>query len=139
MRPALWIALLTLTSGCAVGRASPQQDARGMESQLSAAGFRRVTADTPERTARLNSLSPYKLDQLQRNGRTYWYYVDPTCHCAWVGDAAAYGRYQNSTAASDRAKYGTPTALNESGTSVDATEDFFSPENPELYGAPGNW
>ena len=118
--------------GCALTRAGQQREARQVETQLAASGFRKVTADTQEKTARLGGLPPYKLDRKPRNGKTYWYYADPACGCAYVGDDAAYSRFQRQVARDDR-------VANETPESMEATQDFFSPENPELYGAPENW
>ncbi len=65
------------------------------EDMLAAAGFSLRPADTPERVASLKSLPPHKFVSQIRHGTVTYVYADPTiCGCLYVGDQAAYGRYQ---------------------------------------------
>jgi hypothetical protein len=89
-------ALTLLCAGCAaIDRANVQDT----EQLLSAAGFDRRPADTPQTQAQLAALPPEKL--LARPGHTagndgaQYVYADPKqCHCVFVGDANAYNAYQ---------------------------------------------
>lgn len=65
------------------------------EDMLAAAGFSLRPADTPDRVASLKGLPPHKFVSSVRNGVVTYVYADPTiCGCLYVGDQAAYGRYQ---------------------------------------------
>ena len=83
---------VALLAGCT---AIEKQDARKTESVLAAAGFQMKPADTPDRVAHLQLLRPFKLVPHDRNGTLFYVYADPkACKCIWVGDQAAYQRYQ---------------------------------------------
>jgi hypothetical protein len=71
------IALLAL--GCA---ANTQQT----ENLLSAAGFRTVIANTPQRQQHLKTLPPNKVTLVQRNGKNYYVYADPAHWQIFVGN-----------------------------------------------------
>src|SRR5262245_1348362 len=90
-RYAVTIGTIVLLGACA---AIQRQDARQTESVLSAAGFQRRPADTPERIAHLKTLRPLKLVPHMKDGRLLYVYADPkNCGCLYVGDEAAYERY----------------------------------------------
>jgi hypothetical protein len=59
---------------------------------LAAAGFDKKVADTPEKLAHLETLTPArKLVAHSRNGQLYYVYADPAvCKCLYVGTAAQY-------------------------------------------------
>jgi len=118
-------------AGCATIH---QREARDIEPRLAAAGFRKLTADTPGKSARLDAMRPYALTRTTHSGKTYWYYADPKCRCAYVGDEVAYRSFRE-----ELARSGQGTAWAESPESMQASEDVFSGENPELYDAPSNW
>jgi hypothetical protein len=71
------ITLLALTVGCA--------NTQHTENLLSAAGFRTVIANTPQRQQQLKVLPPNKVTLVQRNGQNYYVYADPTNNQAYVG------------------------------------------------------
>lgn len=62
------------------------------EQLLTAAGFLRKVADTPEKLAHLETLTPArKLVAHARNGQLYYVYADPgVCKCLYVGTALQY-------------------------------------------------
>ena len=64
------------------------------ESMLSAAGFRTVPADTPERQAHLQSLPPDKITPIQRDGTVYYTFPDPKRNVLFVGQEPQYQEYQ---------------------------------------------
>lgn len=64
------------------------------ENMLSAAGFKEVPADTPERQAHLTSLPVDKITPVQRNGTTYYTFPDPKHNVLYVGKEAQYQEYR---------------------------------------------
>ena len=80
------IALLTMVLGCA----NMQQT----ENLLSAAGFRTIIANTPQRQQHLKTLPPDKVTLLQRNGKNYYVYADPAHWQIFVGTPSQYEKYQ---------------------------------------------
>ena len=79
---------VTVLSACAgIERASP----RGMESELSAAGFKVMAADSAEKQTLLHSLPPRTVTRVARPDQTYYIYADPDlCACLYVGRQAEY-------------------------------------------------
>jgi hypothetical protein len=80
------VALLALAVGCA----NTQQT----ENLLSAAGFRTVIANTPQRQQHLKTLPPDKVTLVQRNGKNYYVYADPAHWQIFVGTPSQYQKYQ---------------------------------------------
>jgi hypothetical protein len=69
------------------------------EQMLAAAGFHMEPATTPEREAQLMALPPHRLLaqplQVAGTATTGYVYADPDgCHCLYIGDEAAYQRFQ---------------------------------------------
>ena len=87
------VVLIAVLAGCAAMR---QERARDKENMLAAAGFQMKPADTPKRVAHLQMLTPLKLLPYTRtDGKLLYVYADPkACKCIWVGDQAAYQRFQ---------------------------------------------
>jgi hypothetical protein len=94
--------ILTKTFGAAVvavaitGCASiANQSAMDTERRLSAAGFQMKLADTPEKMARLKTMTERKVVATTMDGKTVFAYADPTtCKCVYVGSEANYQAYQ---------------------------------------------
>ena len=83
---------LALLTGCA---AIQQAENNSNEQLLAAAGFKALPANTPQRQQTLATLKPYTIKREIR-GNTVWYvYADPKNNLAYIGDQAAYSRYQN--------------------------------------------
>ena len=84
-------------AGCALTQPSPAERAHYLEPMLSAAGFRLVPADTPQKIQRLAALAPLKVSYYAgKDGKTHYWFADPDhCHCFYVGDEAAYQKYQD--------------------------------------------
>ena len=82
--------LALVVGGCAT------QQARQMDGMLAAAGFQVRPANTPEKLQQLKTLKPRVLLQMTKvSGSTYWVVADPTvCQCLYVGNEAAYQRYE---------------------------------------------
>ena len=80
------IALLALTVSCA--------NTQHTENLLSAAGFRTVIANTPQRQEQLKALPPNKVTLVQRNGKNYYVYADQANNQVFVGTPSEYQKYQ---------------------------------------------
>ena len=94
--------------------------AQEKESQLSAAGFMRLQADTPQRTANLQSLPQNQIVFVQRKkGNAYIYADFAGCGCAYVGNEAAYQQYQALRAANNIAQMQETTAMLNSEAAMD--------------------
>ena len=82
------------------------------ESQLSAAGFTRLQADTPQRTANLQVLPQNQMVFAPRKKGNVYIYADYAgCGCAYVGNEQAYQQYQALRAANNIAQMQETTAM----------------------------
>ena len=62
---------------------------------MTAAGFKFLPANTPERQMQFRQLPPHKFSRQIRDGRVFYVYPDPTvCVCLYVGDQNAYATYR---------------------------------------------
>ena len=75
---------------------TPEQQAEQLEPMLSAAGFRMLPADTPERQKQLESLLPLQvLYYVGKTGTLHYYMADPFyCKCMYVGSEENYQKYE---------------------------------------------
>jgi hypothetical protein len=64
------------------------------ENLLSAAGFRTIVANTPQRQQHLKTLPPNKVVLAQRNEKNYYVYADPAHYQIFVGNPSQYQQYQ---------------------------------------------
>jgi hypothetical protein len=86
------VALGLSVTGCATIRAHQTAET---EQILVAAGFQVEPADTPEKLAYLQTLTPGKVVRNVRDGQPQYVYADPeTCKCLYVGDEQRYQKYQ---------------------------------------------
>ena len=83
-----------LAAGVLVAFAIGCSTTKSRENMLSAAGFKMIPADTPERVAHLNSLPPDKITTVQRNGTLYYTFPDPKHNILYVGQQPQYEEYQ---------------------------------------------
>jgi hypothetical protein len=81
------LVVLALALGCAANTQST-------ENLLSAAGFRTIVANTPQRQQHLKTLPPNKVVLVQRNGKNYYVYADPGNNQIYVGNPSQYQQYQ---------------------------------------------
>ena len=85
-------AIVLSLAGCAALQA---QDARATERMLTAAGFQVKTADTPEKLAHLQTLTPGKIVRREQNGEPSYVYADGTvCKCLYAGTEQQYQEYR---------------------------------------------
>ncbi len=82
------------------------------EGQLSAAGFTRLQADTPQKMAKLQALPQNSIVYSPRKKGNAYIYADASgCGCAYVGNEAAYQQYQQIRAANNIAQMQETTAM----------------------------
>ena len=85
--------LMLALAGCAMNR---NQKAVEMEKLLAASGFIMKLADSESKLAQLKELPQRKLVAQNWGGKVRYVYADPSnCKCAYVGDEAAYKRFQD--------------------------------------------
>jgi hypothetical protein len=85
--------LMLALAGCAMNR---NQKAVEMERLLAASGFIMKLADSESKLAQLKELPQRKLVAQNWGGKVRYVYADPSnCKCAYVGDEAAYKRFQD--------------------------------------------
>jgi hypothetical protein len=86
------LALSLVLGGCA---AFERSEARSTEDLLSAAGFRQFPASTPQRINALKTMKPRTITTVNKDGKTYWVYPDPTnCNCLYAGTQDQYDAYK---------------------------------------------
>jgi hypothetical protein len=82
------------------------------EGQLSAAGFVRHEADTPQKVAKLQALPQNTIVFAQRKRGNVYIYADAAgCNCAFIGNEAAYQQYQQIRTANNIAQMQETTAM----------------------------
>ena len=89
---AVVIVAVSIMGGCTAIR---RDRAPETTSLLTQAGFKVLKADTPERVARLNTLTPYKVVPWKRKtGGTVYAYAEPDqCKCVYVGSPKQYAKF----------------------------------------------
>ena len=128
------VAVLTIliTSGCAE---TPRQRAHRLEPTLSAAGFHMVPADTSQRQQELASHSPLKMRYYFANGKPHYWFADPyVCNCVYIGNEAAFQKYQQlkleqQIAAREQAA----AAMNENAAEQEQFNWMMWPQSPFFY------
>jgi hypothetical protein len=130
------VLLVALAAGCATS--TKRTESRFVEGALPQAGFRMVAADTPARRDRLRALPQRRLTQAMRDGKVVYWYADLAgCNCAWVGDEAAYRRYD--TAAQARDELASDAADRKALRTVESVEEtapdawFWQNVTPEAF------
>jgi hypothetical protein len=79
-------AFLVVATGCS----SPKQK----ENMLSAAGFKMIPANTPQREEHLKSLPDDRLTTVDLNGHNYFVFPDRAESTLFVGQESQYQHYQ---------------------------------------------
>ena len=93
MKRQLLLAVIAVSlAGCASLQA---QDTRATERMLTAAGFQVKAADTTEKLAHLQTLTPGKIVRRERNGEPSYVFADGTvCKCLYTGTEQQYQEYR---------------------------------------------
>lgn len=89
--------MLTLTLTLSIIACASTQDSKRveMEKLLTAAGFKKGVADTPEKLAELKKLPQGKVVPMEDRDRLVYIYADAKdCRCAFAGDEEAYEKYR---------------------------------------------
>src|SRR5271169_1253205 len=75
---------------------TPEQQAEQLEPMLSAAGFRMLPADTPQRQQQLQTLVPLDVNYyVGKTGNLHYYMADPTfCKCMYIGNEQNYQQFE---------------------------------------------
>jgi hypothetical protein len=102
------VALAVVVMAIVLGGCTAMRRDRAAEttSLLTQAGFKVLRADTPERVAKLNTLTPYKVVPWKRKtGGTVYAYAEPDgCKCVYVGSSKQYARYRQLLSAEQAAE-----------------------------------
>jgi len=101
---AAWLGVAVMTAvigiflaGCATGPSSSPAAVKSQADLLKDAGFRLHTANTPQKQAYVQTLPAKKVVSNQYKGQTcYLVCTDPDSKQCFLGDEAAYKRYQQS-------------------------------------------
>src|SRR5947209_17721677 len=83
-------ALLVLAVGCA----TTQTGTENRESMLVVSGFKAVTPKTAAQQQKLQKLPPGKVTMINKAGKTYYIFPDPSRNLAYVGGPKQYQEYQ---------------------------------------------
>jgi hypothetical protein len=77
-----------------IGCGTMQTSTQNKESMLVASGFKVITPKTPAQQQRLQKLPPGKVTMIQKGGKTYYVFPDPTNNRAYIGRPKEYQAYQ---------------------------------------------
>jgi len=81
-----------------------KKEALSVESTLTAAGFQKRPADTPEKLAQLQKLPQRKILTQKHEGNPLYLYADAEdCKCLYAGSENAYKKFQSMVAEGDEA------------------------------------
>lgn len=122
---------------------TPEQQAEQIEPMLSAAGFRMLPADTPERQKQLESLLPLQvLYYVGKTGNLHYYMADPYyCKCMYIGSEENYQQYEKLKLNEQfEAKEGEISRQNleaQQMEDMDMQEEMFNPYGMGLVGPMG--
>ena len=143
-------AISTAPSGCSSLKNSlepppptPQQQAEQIEPMLSAAGFRTLPADTPERQQKLATLVPLAVNYyVGKTGKLHYYMADPDyCKCMFIGSEENYQQYEKMKLdQQSEAKEGVISRENleaQQMEDMDLQEEMFDPYGLNLWGPMG--
>ena len=83
-----------LTAGLFVVLAMGCSTTQSRENMLSAAGFKMIPANTPDRAAHLKALPPDKITPVERDGKLYYTFPDPKNNMLYVGSEPQYQQYR---------------------------------------------
>ena|SRR5882724_127696 len=97
MKPITRIFLCSIAAAYAAvlaGCASTQTSTQNRESMLVASGFKVITPKTAAQQQKLQNLPPGKVTMIQKGGKTYYIFPDPSHNRAYVGRPKEYQAYQ---------------------------------------------
>jgi hypothetical protein len=97
MKPSKYILLTGVAAICtvlSVGCTTTQTTTQNRESMLAASGFKTITPKTAAQKQKLQNLPPGKVTMIQKKGKTYYIFPDPSHNLAYVGGPRQYQQYQ---------------------------------------------
>lgn len=98
------LAVLSILALGVVGCAAIRESNAGQtEKLLVASGFQARPANTAQKQAALNALTPYKVQMRTRGANVYYVYADPQQNVVYVGGPAEYSAYQKVSVQQDLA------------------------------------
>ena len=142
-------AISTALSGCGSIKPPPtaeqkaEQKAEEIEPMLSAAGFRMLPADTPERQQKLATLVPLEVNYyIGKTGTMHYYMADPDdCKCMYIGSEENYQQYEKLKLNQQfEEKEGVISRENleaQQMEDMDLQEEMFNPYGSNLWGPMG--
>ena len=122
---------------------TPQQQAEQIEPMLSAAGFRMLPADTPERQQHLETLVPLQVNYyMGKTGNLHYYMADPDyCKCMYVGSEQDYQKYEqlklNQLSEAKEGEISRQNLEAQQLQDMDEQEEMFNPYGMNLWGPMG--
>ena len=132
------ITLITLImmlaiAGCASMQPDPAVLADQNESMLSAAGFKMLPADNPDKLAKAQSLPQMKVKYFSANDGSvhYWMADAEFCHCVYVVNESAYQKFKQMQFQAQLANEQSQSAQMQS---MAAQEEEMEMMNPMLMG-----
>src|SRR5207302_4666663 len=96
MKPLRFVFLSSIAIVCTallIGCATTQTTTQNRESMLVASGFKVITPKTAKQQQKLQNLPPGKVTMIQKRGKTYYIFPDPTHNLAYVGGPREYQAY----------------------------------------------
>jgi hypothetical protein len=125
--------LSAICAGCVTYRGSPlesAQEPQQIEALLTAAGFKPVPADTPQKMDVLHKLPAHELRHYPtKNGTVFWYSDPDNCRCVYEGDQKAYQQFELLKLQQQEIQEYEQAAMEEQGTMLNAF-------NPLWFGMP---
>jgi len=121
--PILTVMLTLSIIACA---STPDSKRVEMEKLLTAAGFKKGVADTPEKLAELKKLPQGKVVPIEDGDTLVYIYADAKdCRCAFAGDEEAYKKYQKLTHSNQIADQNRREAVRNKQKQMDSDDSSF--------------
>ncbi len=93
-RPIVHYSIAAACAALLIGCATTQTNTQNRENMLVASGFKTITPKTAAQQQKLQGLSPGKVTMIQKKGKTYYIFPDPTHNLAYSGGPKQYRNYQ---------------------------------------------
>ena len=93
-RPIVHYSIAAACAALLIGCATTQTSTQNRESMLVASGFKVITPKTAAQQQKLQALPPGKVTMIQKNGKTYYVFPDPSNNRAYIGRPKDYQAYQ---------------------------------------------
>ena len=122
--PMLTVMLTLSIIACASTQVNKRAE---MERLLTAAGFKKGVADTPEKLAELKKLPQGKVVPMEDGDRLVYIYADAReCRCAFAGDEEAFNKYRKLAHANQIADQNRREATRNEQRKIDSSDSSFT-------------